>query len=87
MADYTSKESWPTLAKNICNVGCDVFCRLYIVWRLGSVSKWMDVYVNKFMMATPIDKVIYLPQQSKNPFTNHSMESVINALLEYFFDK
>lgn len=45
MADYTSKESWPTLAKNICNVGCDVFCRLYIVWSLGSVSQWLDDYV------------------------------------------
>ena len=42
----------------------------------------LNTFINQFF-AKPIDKVVYLPQQSSNPVTNHLMTAMIKALREY----
>jgi len=42
----------------------------------------LNTFINQFF-AKPIDKVVYLPQQSSNPVTNHLMTAMIKALHEY----
>ena len=42
----------------------------------------LNSYVNRFF-AKPIDKVIYLPEQSSSSITNHLISSVIKALQQY----
>jgi RHS repeat-associated protein len=62
----------------------------------GTDSNGMTVYVvkgdalnslNKALNSKAIDKIIYLPSQSSNPITNHSIETVIKALQEYYNNK
>ncbi|MPM20498.1 hypothetical protein SDC9_66928 [bioreactor metagenome] len=43
----------------------------------------LNSFINQFF-AKPIDKVVYLPQQSKNPVTNHLIDSMIKALQQYY---
>jgi len=42
----------------------------------------LDTFINSWS-AKPIDKAVYLPNQSSNPVTNHSMKSMFKALDEY----
>ena len=39
--------------------------------------------LGRFTTPDPIDKVVYLLKQSESPFINHSIKSVLNAILEY----
>jgi hypothetical protein len=43
----------------------------------------LNSFINQFV-AKPIDKAIYLPQQSKNPVTNHLIGTIIKALQQYY---
>jgi RHS repeat-associated protein len=43
----------------------------------------LNSFINQFF-AKPIDKVVYLPQQSKNPVTNHLSHTMIKALQQYY---
>ena len=36
----------------------------------------LNSFINQFF-AKPIDKAVYLPQQSKNPVTNHLIDTMI----------
>lgn len=47
----------------------------------------LDRFVNPLFFAKPIDKVVYLPQQSSNPLTNHGIDAVIKALNVYYSTK
>lgn len=42
----------------------------------------LNSFINQFF-AKPIDKAVYLPQQSKNPVTNHLIDAMINAIQEW----
>lgn len=46
----------------------------------------LNSFINQFF-AKPIDKAVYLPQQSKNPLTSHSIKALIQALKQYYEDK
>lgn len=43
----------------------------------------LNSFINQFF-AKPIDKAVYLPQQSKNPVTNHLIDTMIKALQQYY---
>ena len=43
----------------------------------------LDRFINS-LFAKPIDKVVYLPQQSDNSVTNHLIDTLIRALMEYY---
>jgi hypothetical protein len=43
----------------------------------------VNCYLGSLLDAEPIDKAVYLPQQSSDPITNHIMASIINALKNY----
>jgi len=43
----------------------------------------LNRFINQFF-AKPIDKAVYLPQQSENPVTNHLIDTMIKALQEYY---
>jgi RHS repeat-associated protein len=43
----------------------------------------LNTFLNQFI-SKPIDKAIYLPRQSKNPITNHLIDSMIKALQKYY---
>ena len=46
-------------------------------------ARQYDPVLGRFTTPDPIDKVVYLPKQSESPFINHSIKSVLNAILEY----
>ena len=46
----------------------------------------LNSFINQFF-AKPIDKAVYLPQQSKNPVTNHLIETMIKTLQQYYKTK
>jgi hypothetical protein len=42
----------------------------------------LNSFINHFF-AKPMDKVVYHPQQSKNPVTNHLIETMIKTFQQY----
>jgi RHS repeat-associated protein len=46
----------------------------------------LNTFINSWT-AKPIDKAVYLPQQSNNPVTNHLIDTMISALREYYKTK
>ena len=46
-------------------------------------ARQYDPVLGRFTTPDPIDKVVYLLKQAESPFINHSIKSVLNAILEY----